>query len=512
MFPSLRLLATLRILLLALTAALLSACAGLPETPQPFTHALQRPEGTPLGAAVAGQAAPRQGASGLRLLVRGAEALAAREALALSASATLDLQYYILADDSSGRGLLALVAQAADRGVRVRLLVDDVHTGTRDAALAEFAAHPGIEVRVFNPFSIRARMGLRRGTELLLRSDRLNRRMHNKIMVADNAAAIVGGRNIGNAYFGQTSETAFLDLDVLAIGPVVKEASASFDAYWNSAWAVPVETFAAVTDSHPVAPLPEPRASDEGETMARALFDGTLAFEWGPARALWDLPEKAGGRDAAARDGVRMAPSLRALVMSARERVTIVSAYFVPGRDGVEQLAGLVHRGVTLSVLTNSLAATDVVAAHAGYAHYRTELARAGVVLHELRPLSGRSGPSGTGGSGPFSSRTSLHAKAFIIDGRTVVVGSPNADLRSAWLNTELVFVVESESLARSLEGLIDRAADERSHRVRWNGSRLTWERREGDRIVVLEDEPDTTAWRRLLSDLLWIVAPETSL
>lgn len=512
MIPLLRLLATLRFLLPALTAALLSACAGLPEAPRPITHALQRPEGTPLGAAVGTQAASRAGASGLRLLVRGAEALAAREALALNAAATLDLQYYILADDSSSRGLLALVREAAERGVRVRLLVDDVHTGTRDAALATFAAHPGIEVRVFNPFQIRARMGMRRATELLFRSDRLNRRMHNKIMVADNAAAIIGGRNIGNAYFGQVSDTAFLDLDVLAIGPVVKEASASFDAYWNSPWAVPVEAFASATGAHPVEPPVPPRASAEGEAMAQALSAGTLAFDWGPARALWDLPEKVEGRDAAARAGVRMAPALRELVMSARERVTIVSAYFVPGREGVAQLTGLVRRGVTLSVLTNSLAATDVVAAHAGYAHYRTELAQAGVALHELRPLPGRTGQPGSGSSGLFSSRTSLHAKAFIIDGRTVIVGSPNADLRSAWLNTELVFVIESESLARTLEGLVARAADERSHRVRWNGSQLTWERREGERLVVLEDEPDSTAWRRMLSDLLWIVAPETSL
>ena len=500
---------SLRWLLLLLVASLLAGCAAWPEGPRLVSHALQRPEGTPLGAALAAQGATHPGHSGLRLLVRGADALAAREALALKASATLDLQYYLLDDDSSGRGLLALVAQAADRGVRVRLLIDDVHTGTQDAALADFASHPGIEVRTFNPFQVRARMGMRRATELLLRSDRLNRRMHNKIMVADNAAAIIGGRNIGNAYFDQASDTAFLDLDVLAIGPVVREASASFDAYWNSAWAVPVEAFSPAPASRDAAAA---RPSADGTALAGALASGALAFEWGPARALWDRPEKISGREAAARDGVRMTPALLALVQGARERVTIVSAYFVPGEGGVDLFAGLVRRGVSLTVLTNSLAATDVVAAHAGYAHYRPALARAGVNLFELRPLPGTRGQPGSGSAGPFSSRTSLHAKAFVIDGRTVVVGSPNADLRSAWLNTELAVVIDSVPLARTLEGLISRAAAERSHRVRWAGDQLVWERQEKGELLQVSTEPDTSAWRRLLSDLLWVVAPENSL
>ena len=498
-----------------LLAAALAGCAPLRPVERTPSQALAVHEATPLGDAVAAQAVAHPDESGFRLLTRGNEALVAREALALSARRTLDLQYYIIHDDASSRALLRLVAQAAERGVRVRVLLDDVHTDNLDDVIAAFAARPNIDVRVFNPFSVRGTMGVWRTVELLTHTDRLNRRMHNKMMVADNAAAIVGGRNLGNEYFGAVADTSFVDLDVLAVGPVVRQASDSFDAYWNSPWAVPIEAIVAPPESEPpligASAVPAPAAT----RLSDALLAGTLAFDWGRAEALWDRPDKISGQAAAAQEGVRMEPVIRQMIREAREQVTLVSAYFVPGERGVAQLSALVQRGVGVRVVTNSLAATDVLAVHGGYAHYRTDLARAGVQLFELRPLERPpedDSPRSATGSGPFRSRTSLHAKTLVLDGRTVVIGSSNADPRSSLLNTEMVFVIHSASLARTLSGLIDEVVAARCHRVVWTGNGIAWERDEGGHTLRLEKEPDSTAWQRLLSGVLWTVAPESFL
>lgn len=501
---------TLRHLLAVVLLALCSACAVSPnDVPRPVTTALPEGVATPLGDRAATLAAAHPGQSGFRLLTRGNPALTARHALALAARQTLDLQYYVVHDDESTRTLMRLVAQAAERGVRVRILVDDIHTGDNDTLIAAFAQRPNIDVRVFNPFGVRGSMGVLRTTEFLLNTDRLNRRMHNKAMIADNAAAIVGGRNLGDEYFGSRSATSFVDLDVLAVGPVVRQTSEGFDAYWNSPWAVPIEAFvrqapvALPPVGNNVVPLPG------ATSLAASLLAGDLPLEWGEAEAWWDRPEKISGEAAAARDGVRIAPKIRALLLGAKEEVVLVSAYFVPRTLGAGQLSAMAQRGVRVKVMTNSLAATDVVAAHGGYAHYRTEMARGGVQLYELRPLEREPDAPPAEGSGPFKSRTSLHAKTMVVDGHTVVIGSSNADPRSVWLNTEMAIVIHSEALARSLTGQIDEVITARCNRVVWVDDHLEWERVEAGQTVRTDTEPDTTAWRRFLSNVLWTVAPE---
>ena len=499
--------------LLAL-AWLLAGCVSIrTDLPRPDSFALPATESTPLGDTVAELAAAHPGQSGFRLLPRGNQALTARHALALAARRTLDLQYYIINDDPTSRTLLRLATQAAERGVRVRLLIDDIHTDGRDQLAAAFARHPNIDVRVFNPFRVRGTMGFWRTAEFLVHNDRLNRRMHNKAMIADNAVAIVGGRNLGEEYFGTGAATAFVDLDVLAAGPVAQQTSAAFDAYWNSPYAIPVEHFLdTLPDALPpvgtdVTPLPG------AASLASHLLAGTVPLTWAPAEVLYDLPEKAGGEASAAREGVRIGPRIRQMLLGAKKQLTLVSAYFVPRDLGVKQFKALVDQGVRVRIVTNSLGANDVIPAHGGYAHYRPGLARAGVELYELRPLEPVRDPElKDGGSGPFHSRTSLHAKTMVVDGRTVVIGSFNGDPRSVWLNTETAVVIDSEALALELRAGLDEVLATQCYRVSWRDDRLVWERDEGGVKVTTDVEPDTTAWRRFLSEVLWTVTPESFL
>jgi len=501
-------------LLVVVAAVLLQACTTLrTDLPRPDSFALPLTESTPLGDTVAAQAAEHPGQSGFRLLPRGNQALTARHALALAARRTLDLQYYIITADETSRTVLRLSTQAAERGVRVRLLIDDIHSDGRDELAAAFARHPNIEVRVFNPFRVRGTMGFWRTAEFLVDNDRLNRRMHNKAMIADNAAAIVGGRNLGEEYFGTSAATAFVDMDVLAIGPVAQQTSAAFDTYWNSPYAIPVEHFLhTLPDALPpvgtnVMPLPG------AGTLASHLLAGTVPFTWAPAEVLYDLPEKAGGEASAAREGVRIGPRIRQMLLGAQKQLTLVSAYFVPRDLGVKQFKDMVDRGVRVRIVTNSLAANDVIPAHGGYAHYRPGLARAGVELYELRPLEPDRDPEvKDGGSGPFNSRTSLHAKTMVVDGRTVVIGSFNGDPRSVWLNTETAVVIDSEALALELRAGLDQVLATQCYRVFWRDERLVWEREDSGIRITTDVEPDTSAWRRFLSEVLWAVTPESFL
>lgn len=502
-------------------AAVLAACAPMRlDVPRTESHAWGQPQQTDLGRAYAAQLEGHAGQSGFYLLSSGVDALGARAGLADAASRTIDLQYYLVQHDATSQLLLHRVMRAALRGVRVRLLVDDLFAAGKDFDLAAFAAHPNVEVRVFNPFSQRGPLGLPQLLEFFGNSVRLNRRMHNKLWIADNAAAIVGGRNLGDEYFEARGSANFCDLDVLAVGPVVAEVSRSFDDYWNSPWAVPIGAFA---------PPPVPQQFDEFEqtliqrlgrfqdtVYARMLREGGLAAQvaradlplhLAKATALYDLPGKT-VEHAEGAFGAHMGPLLR----GAQRSVLIVSPYFIPDAHAVALFAALTARGVRVRVFTNSLASTDVPAVHSAYARLRPALLDAGVDLYEMRPEAAHPRP----GSQPARpSGSSLHAKAMVIDGRHVLVGSMNMDSRSRLYNTEVGVVLESEPLAADVLAVFNEGIrPNNAFRLELTGtetaaSRLRWVSEQDGRRIVHDREPLAGWWRRLYALLAGLLAPE---
>jgi putative cardiolipin synthase len=404
----------------------------------------------------------RNGESAHWLLDANQLALTARVALADEAAVSLDLQYFIWQSDATGHLLADRVLHAADRGVRVRILMDDFGVAGKGADVLKLDAHPNVEVRVFNPWS---RRGSRfaTATEFLTRAYELNRRMHNKTYIADGRFAVLGGRNIGDRYFGVYEPFVQNDLDVMVAGPAAREVAATFDAYWNSEHSYRIASF--VRDERPHRPLDETRAELHAtiETRAAALAPFTLEpGDWSPyleelvatfvpARAslLWESPEIWNE----ARP--RLYDSFVELVASARKEVLISSPYFIPDARFRRLLRELVARGVRVVVVTNSLATNNHVVAHTGYRRWRRDVLAAGVELYELRSdaeaLSLYVTPPASSG------RLGLHTKAVIVDGERAFVGSPNVDPRSMVLNTEIGLVGDGVELARRVGALVER-------------------------------------------------------
>jgi putative cardiolipin synthase len=491
--------------------------------------------GTRLHESVAPRVAAEAGRSGFATLERGLDAFVARAALAELADRTLDLQYYIVHGDASGRLLLGRAWAAAERGVRVRLLVDDWTLHGADESLAQLDAHPGVEVRLFNPLANRSWWNPARWLEMLGDFGRINRRMHNKAWIADGTAAIVGGRNLGDEYFEARDDLDYRDLDLLGVGPVVDEAAASFERYWSSPYAVPLQRFsraaqdpaqrAAVTrwfddDARRAAGTPFAQALADA-SLSRALRDGTFRLTWGEARFLADDPAKIAlpiddPSLAGADRGLLLAGQLDALAPRPLRELLVVAPYFVPGPQGVAAFGALVRDGVRVRILTNSLASNDVTAAQAGYARYRTALLEAGVELHELRAAraerDGVPRPKRRGLPGG-SSRAALHEKSFVVDRQWAFVGSLNLDPRSVRLNTEVGVLVRSEALAGEVASIWERnASSERSWRVELSGGAPRWVATEAGREVSTDVEPDTGAWLRLMQRIYGRVAPEALL
>lgn len=453
-------------LLLALMGLALSACTSLPQVQREPSRSVMDTGSTMLGGvsqrtrSSAGLATqdPR---SMVHLLPGGQDAFLARSTLAGLSERTLDAQYYIWHNDDTGQLLLAQLLRAADRGVRVRLLLDDIHTADLEPVLAGLDAHPSIEVRLYNPFAHRSMRALDYVTDL----SRVNRRMHNKAFIADGQAAIVGGRNIGNEYFAATSEVAFGDLDAIVQGPVVRQLAEQFDLYWNSASAWPA---ASLLPAAPDAALATLRSLARGLTtrdsvrvyldalrdseMARDLVAGRLAFEAALATLVYDDPAKTLGKDVGS--ATRLLDRLMPMVADTREEMLLVSPYFVPRDNGTALLTSAQARGVRTTVLTNSLASNDVGAVHAGYSRQREALLAGGVTLWEVKPTPGARPPAQSAVKG--SSNVSLHAKTFVFDRRKLFVGSFNLDPRSAEINTELGVLFESPPLAaRVAQGVL---------------------------------------------------------
>jgi len=459
------------------------------------------------------------GLSGIVALPDGHDAFAARALLADAAERTLDVRYYIWHNDMSGTLLFAALRRAADRGVRVRLLLDDNNTAGLDTVLAALEAHPNIDVRLFNPFRARRWRLLGYLTDF----KRLNRRMHNKSFTADNHATIVGGRNVGDEYFDAGRAPWFVDLDVLAIGPVVDAVSRDFERYWASASATPVArvlpgaTAASLTAVAADAARVErdPAAAAYVAALARSPFVGDLLahrlnFEWSPTQMVSDDPAKGLGR---APEEALLWHRLKTSIGAPVRELRLVSPYFVPGSAGVDALAAIARQGVRVEVLTNALEATDVAVVHSGYAKRRKALLGAGVSLLELKRGSPGSAPKHrkwTGRSGSGSSASSLHAKTFCVDRSRVFVGSFNFDPRSARLNTEMGFVIDSPGLGEAITKWFAEEVPTRAYRVSLGDTgRLRWIDRHDGVEVVREEEPGTSAWRRFAVALLSVLPIE---
>jgi len=494
-----------------------AACSSLHQNfvKQPST-ALPAATDSPSSRYVAAELARHEGESGFRLLTRSTNALMSRVALADHAQRSIDLQYYIFQNDATGRLLAQRLLAAADRGVRVRILLDDISVSNEDRLLDALDAHENIEVRLFNPFSTRNPSTAAKIGQFLLEGSRLNRRMHNKSFIVDNTAAIIGGRNIGDGYFDAASETNFRDLDLVAIGPVVREASRIFDQYWNCDAAYPVTAFRNARDTQ--ADLVQLRRalgrdarafaqSDYAQASLEDFPDGATAdrrgaWFWGPAVVVADQPEKINSRDDD--PALRIGPQLKTMIDAAQREVAIMSPYFIPGDSGTRFLAALARRGVRTQIVTNSLASTDEPAAHAAYAHYRRRLLEAGVELYELRPAPGAPQPVTARGT---SAGISLHAKAIIVDRTHVFIGSLNMDQRSKLLNTEMGVIIDSPPLAAAVLEFFDAAIlpEDAFHVVLGNAAdaavdtrKMSWLWSEHGITKSEQSDPGVSAKRRL--------------
>jgi len=451
-------------LLIGLCVLLLAGCASLkPRPDMPPDTALPPGTETVLDQLIAPAEARNPGQAAFRLVSEGTEAFAVRARSAAIAGRSLDVQTYIWHDDTTGAFLAYRLLEAADRGVQVRLLVDDMDARGKHYSFAALDAHPNIQVRLFNPFQSRAGR-LRFVAEAVADFKRINRRMHNKSWIADNRIAVVGGRNLGDEYFGASEEVNFVDLDFAMIGPVVREVSASFDRYWNCAAAYPVALLAP-KDVTPealtvlrarTAPLIQDGGSLryaqelKNDAAVQKLADGDWPMQWtSNYRFVADDPLKAMGVGEAVASSDVLA-MLRPMLTAAARQIHIISPYFVPGEAGSERLAEVARSGRQVSVLTNSLAANDVAAVYGGYSRWREPLLQGGVKIWELKPTAGNKVKSGLFGS----SGASLHTKAMVVDSSRVFVGSYNIDPRSTSLNTEQGVFVEHPVIGAQMDQL----------------------------------------------------------
>jgi phosphatidylserine/phosphatidylglycerophosphate/cardiolipin synthase-like enzyme len=519
---------------LAAAALLAAGCASLPRDVQrtPST-AIPASTDTELGR-IAAAPARDPALSGFRLMSWSAQAFATRLALAQRAQRSIDVQYYVLDDDSTGRALLRALRDAAARGVRVRLLLDDLYTGGHDPLLLGLAAHPNVEVRLFNPFMARYDSVNARVVGSLWDFGRLNHRMHNKLFIADGAMAVAGGRNIGDEYFMVSEGANYIDLDVFAIGPVVPQLAGLFDAYWNSPHVYPLETIA--TSAVPAEE--RRRAFEEGTRgstgppppsfgatdilgqlgIAEELAGGWLQLIWAKAEAFADSPDKVIGhlphgiataRGKPADATVRQ--SLMTELLRARKGVVVSSPYLVPDRSVMEDIEEGRLWGLPITLITNSLASTDEPFVHAGYQRYRTAMLDLGVKIYEVAP-SRIQRSRNLGSFGRSIGR--FHAKAAAIDGELMFIGSLNFDPRSEKHNTELGLLIHSPELTGQLLKLAQIVIDEASFQVKLGPDRksLEWHIRTDEGVQVYTEEPDTSWWRRAMLSIVGPFIPEGQL
>jgi phosphatidylserine/phosphatidylglycerophosphate/cardiolipin synthase-like enzyme len=536
-------------------------CASLPaNTDRTASKAFAEPDSTPLGQLVQARRAQAgtRSDSAFYLLDGVDAALASRLALIDGAQRSLDLQYYAIHADASTEVLLQRLREAARRGVRVRVLMDDFNTVGADAQVLRLAFEPNVEIRLFNPVPGARNSMLGRIVTSLHDVERLQKRMHNKLFLADNAWGITGGRNLGDQYFGSGDKQNFVDLDVLAAGRIVRNMSASFDRFWNDELSYPVQTLLDQEDldrlrkpslaasmaqgmpaTQPVKPvmpvtasptvLPEVTATEVVQAERPPMDLRTIPLVWAPSTLLVDEPGKVGPGDDEADAGETVIDGLMNLMLGARKEVLIISPYFVPGERMMSVYEQLRKRGIRVRLLTNSLASNDAPLAHAGYARYRQALLDLGIEIHEMRSdpetasaltgsSGGRGGKSGSwfggagGSKGDGNSRASLHTKAIIIDGYLSVIGSMNLDLRSQLKNSEVGLVIRSAALARQATRQVENTMSTAAYRLDRDGGRLVWRAPPGAPFKDETKEPGASTKLKLFVRIIGPLAPEEML
>jgi len=545
---------TTRCLMALVLAAGAAGCASLPgNVGRSPSKAFEAPEQTSLGrlSQAKRRLAAARSDSGFVLLDSVGAAFSSRLALIASAEHSLDLQYYAIHADHSTEILLERLRDAARRGVRIRILLDDFNTVGKDAQILRLAFEPRIEIRLFNPLPGSRSSLLARLFTSVYALSHLQKRMHNKLFIADNAMGIAGGRNLGDAYFGTDDNSNFVDLDVLAVGRVVRDMSASFDRYWNDELAYPVQTLmskedlealrqqAAAPGGNPFDPTSQPQPSVPApiatssvlpnatptstlDAAAQSMDLRKIVPVWAPAVVLVDQPGKIGPDDDEANAGETLVDGLLQLMGQARRDVLIVSPYFVPGAGMMALFGQMRAKGVRIRVLTNSLASNDAPAAHAGYARYRKGLLALGVELYEMRSdQEGTVGGMGStaafgsgqaGGSKSGTSRASLHSKAVIIDQRLAVIGSMNLDLRSQRQNSEVALLIRSQALSRQAASQVEATIAQGAYRVDQEGGELVWRAPPGAPFKDAHAEPDASAKLKLWIRVIGPLAPDEML
>ena len=505
-------------------AAVLAACGSLPvprERPEAFAMPVE-PAGALAQIALA--STPPGEHSGFRLMPLGFYSLDARIQLARRARHSLVVQYYQLENDATGRLLLRSVREAAMRGVKARILVDDLYTAHSQQLLLAIAQTPNVEVRLFNPFCCGRDGFLSRFAASPHEISRLNHRMHNKLFIADGVMAVVGGRNIADEYFTLSEAQNFIDMDALVVGKVLPQLERIFDGYWNSNQVWPVQDIVTGTGGRtptaadfdawigmaaapPKIELPPADMLGYGP-IAEELDAGRMGLLWGDARAIADPPSKPLTMSAAQALSASVTMKVWDLLMDAKTEVDITSPYLVPGENGMAAFEDLARRKVKLTLLTNSLAANDEPLVHTGYARYRLRLLKTGADLYELSPerttASKRFGMFG-------KSLGRLHSKTAAIDRQKIFIGSMNLDPRSATLNTEMGIVVDSPQLAREMLRVISISKLHNSYRLRLGKEtqELEWLTNDGEKEVILTTEPESSFFKRLYNNLIAPFVPE---
>ena len=503
---------TVRLVSVFASVLVLTGCASIDfDYPRPTSSTLEDTNDTYLGRhLVSLKDTKPPGESGFYALADGIDALAIRLLLAERAERSIDVQYYLIKNDVVGKVFIESLLKAADRGVCVHLLLDDIFTTGYDAGISALDAHPNFEIRIFNPFN---RGAVGRAFSAVTDFGRINRRMHNKSFTVDNQMTVIGGRNIAGEYFSAREDANFSDLDVLGIGPIVNDVSTMFDTYWNHETALPVPAFINNRDDvesnldllRAVLGDASERIGDTkyADAVRRQVYSyvhtDLSIFRWAPYRLVYDSPDK--GVKSRAGSAPAITTPLIETLQSAEREVILISPYFVPRRSGVRAIDELRARGVEVTVITNSLAANNQFAVHGGYAPSRKPLLRSGVRIHEVRPDAEVSGTEFIDASG---AKATLHTKAFVVDSQTVFIGSFNFDPRSAYINTELGVLIEDPVLARGFTDAIQAGLGMKTYEVFLDDrGRLRWRGDVAGQQAVLDKEPQTTRWQRFLAGLV---------
>lgn len=509
--------------------SVVAGCASLPPGPvgDP-SYAIAVSADTALGR-MATVSQPESTLTGFRLMPGGDYALNTRLELAQRATRTLDVQYYQVQNDETGRYMLRTLRDAALRGVRVRLIIDDLYTSGEDTQLLALAATPNLELRLFNPFMAGRGSLMARFATSLFDFNRVQKRMHNKLFIADGAMAVVGGRNIGNQYYRQSSDENFVDLDVFATGALMPRLGKLFDQFWNSAQLVPIQRVVASPLSGEelqrqfddltrpdTTPVPQPTAPNDVlgyAPLAADLAAGKLGLTWALAEAYADSPERVigkateyGGAPLLDVDSVRY--NVNEYMRRARKEVSVTSPYLIPGEAGLDVMRRARQHGVAISLLTNSLAATDEPLVHTGYRRYRPDMLKLGIDLYEVSSQRARRSVR----LGVFGTTVGrLHAKTAVFDQQVLFVGSMNFDPRSEKQNTEIGLFIHSPEMSRQVLKLTNVLKQQGTYRLRLaaDGESIEWKSEDPGSNTVLSQEPDSGFWNRMMLNLIAPMVPE---